>query len=52
MITFHVERKTAKLKHVHKWLNLFAYHYNKKKIFDFTEPNLIILKTSLYLEED
>ena len=31
MITFHIERKT-KLKHVKQWFNLFAYHYNKKKI--------------------
>jgi len=25
-------KKNCKLKHVQKWLNLFAYHYNKEKI--------------------
>jgi putative transposase len=29
---FPCRKKNCKLKHVQKWLNLFAYHYNKEKI--------------------
>ena len=28
---FPCRKKNYKLKHVQKWLNLFAYHYNKEK---------------------